>query len=173
MIGKKSVILGIAALVALGMGAGAFLLGYVPNTKPTAIRLAKRIARSEMKDPASALFAGIKVSQDLKTVCGDINSKNGYGAYTGFSAFIVRRNHFTQGIVLDTDAFDNAIITSMRTDDLGTALSAQSVARRWCSYQRELAYCPGVPAASRPIVEAECDSYEMRADIAIRAIQAF
>jgi len=51
---------------------------------------------SSLKDPASAQFRNIKVLLDRKyqenlstdVVCGDVNAKNSYGGYTGFTSFV-------------------------------------------------------------------------------------
>lgn len=37
------------------------------------------------KDPSSATFRNVKVSDG--TVCGEVNGKNSYGAYSGFDKF--------------------------------------------------------------------------------------
>ena len=48
--------------------------------------------RHFLKDPASAEFRGTQMfkQQDGDQVyCGEVNSKNGYGAFSGFSKFVV------------------------------------------------------------------------------------
>ncbi|WPP68960.1 hypothetical protein SOI81_11280 [Acinetobacter pittii] len=46
----------------------------------------KEAVLSILKDPESAQF------QNVKGVCGEVNSKNSYGGYTGFNRFIVINN---------------------------------------------------------------------------------
>lgn len=44
--------------------------------------LAQGYVKGKMKDPSSAQF------QNQRGVCGEVNSKNGFGAYTGFRRYI-------------------------------------------------------------------------------------
>jgi len=46
-------------------------------------------ARTQMKDPGSTQFRNVRVvtHSDGKLVCGEINAKNSYGGYVGFSLF--------------------------------------------------------------------------------------
>jgi hypothetical protein len=46
---------------------------------------AKALAANQLRDPGSAQFRNIKQSGGF--VCGEINGKNGYGAYNGFRRF--------------------------------------------------------------------------------------
>lgn len=43
---------------------------------------------SQLKDPGSAQFSDEFVSSK-KALCGRVNAKNGFGAYTGFKPFII------------------------------------------------------------------------------------
>lgn len=63
------------------------------QANPNAALIAK--ARLEttglLRDPGSAQFRNIRVVQDLlgnNVVCGEINSKNGFGGYGGFVPFV-------------------------------------------------------------------------------------
>ena len=49
---------------------------------------AKEAVASLLKDPESAKFQNLSVDEPHKTVCGEVNSKNGFGAYAGVSEFI-------------------------------------------------------------------------------------
>ncbi len=46
--------------------------------------------RSRLKDPASAEFRNVlfKRHEGTPIVCGEVNSKNGFGGYTGFQHFV-------------------------------------------------------------------------------------
>ena len=46
----------------------------------------QKAAAALLKDPSSAQFRNVKVSD--KTVCGEMNGKNSFGAYTGFEPFM-------------------------------------------------------------------------------------
>jgi hypothetical protein len=53
--------------------------------------LEKRIAAT-LTDPGSAQFRNVKLSQDQKYLCGEINGKNRLGGYVGFKDFAVSYN---------------------------------------------------------------------------------
>lgn len=50
-------------------------------------RAAKERVAAQLRDPASAQFRNVRTSGGV--VCGEVNGKNAYGAYAGFSRFIV------------------------------------------------------------------------------------
>lgn len=54
------------------------------------IELAKEILLYSFKDPYSANFRNVRLVDyaDGKVVCGEVNSKNAYGAYIGYSPFV-------------------------------------------------------------------------------------
>ncbi len=52
------------------------------------IEAAKELVRAGLRDPASALFSDVRLSQ-LSAVCGSVNSRNGFGGMTGPKRFIV------------------------------------------------------------------------------------
>ena len=52
------------------------------------VRDAKNIVRERLRDASSAQFRNVR-EVDGGTVCGEVNSKNGYGAYTGFEPFFI------------------------------------------------------------------------------------
>lgn len=49
----------------------------------------EKAVAAELRDPSSAQFRGIYGSGD--TVCGEVNGKNGLGAYSGFRKFVYHR----------------------------------------------------------------------------------
>lgn len=81
------------------------LAGCKPG-KEKAISLAKSEVAANLKDPASAQFRNVKVSKMtdaedghvIAVVCGEINGKNGFGAYAGFHPFFVELNMKSKGI---------------------------------------------------------------------------
>lgn len=72
------------------------LAGCKPSDEK-AISLAKSEVAANLKDPASAKFRNVKVAKKtdaedgrvVAVVCGEINGKNGFGAYAGFHPFFV------------------------------------------------------------------------------------
>lgn len=76
------------------------MVTILPGCKPSeekAIELAKKEVAIDMKDPDSTKFRNvIYTKKDEKedgsmsgVVCGEVNSKNSFGAYSGFSPFVV------------------------------------------------------------------------------------
>lgn len=56
------------------------------------IKDAEGLAASQLRDPSSAQFRNVEkvVQPDGRTgVCGEINGKNAYGGYAGFTRFVV------------------------------------------------------------------------------------
>lgn len=50
---------------------------------------AQEIAARDLKDPSSAQFRDVREAKG-GAVCGEMNGKNAFGAYTGFKRFVVR-----------------------------------------------------------------------------------
>nr|WP_286087766.1 hypothetical protein [Enterobacter asburiae] len=81
------------------------LAGCKPGEEK-AISLAKSEVSANLKDPASAQFRNVKVSKMtdaedgrvVAVVCGEINGKNGFGAYAGFHPFFVELNMKSKGM---------------------------------------------------------------------------
>ncbi|HCM9689223.1 hypothetical protein ABKT27_00300 [Enterobacter hormaechei] len=81
------------------------LAGCKPGEEK-AISLAKSEVAANLKDPASAQFRNVEVSKMtdaedgrvVAVVCGEINGKNGFGAYAGFHPFFVELNMKSKGI---------------------------------------------------------------------------
>ncbi|EHB5917547.1 hypothetical protein JXB84_001100 [Escherichia coli] len=81
------------------------LAGCKPGEEK-AIFLAKSEVAANLKDPASAQFRNVKVSKMsdaedgrvVAVVCGEINGKNGFGAYAGFHPFFVELNMKSKGM---------------------------------------------------------------------------
>ena len=81
------------------------LAGCKPGEEK-AISLAKSEVAANLKDPASAQFRNVKVAKMMDAdqgsvcaiVCGEINGKNGFGAYAGFHPFFVELNMKSKGM---------------------------------------------------------------------------
>lgn len=55
------------------------------------VKTAKAMVVAQFKDPQSAIFSEVKVYQvvpEMTNVCGKVNGKNNFGAYTGATRFI-------------------------------------------------------------------------------------
>lgn len=57
---------------------------------PAIIAKAKHFLLSDLKDPDSAKFRNVRMREadSAKFVCGEINAKNSYGGYVGFTPFL-------------------------------------------------------------------------------------
>lgn len=57
---------------------------------------------SNLRDSVSARFKDVKLGKDGTTVCGFVNAKNSYGAYTGYEPFLATKlsggRYFVAGI---------------------------------------------------------------------------
>lgn len=70
------------------------------------IEAAEDAVRRVLKDPDSAKFQEMVVRDHRggKVVCGNVNSKNSYGGYVGFTPFVAGP---TTAMLLDTDSRKN------------------------------------------------------------------
>lgn len=81
-----------------------------------AIQLAKNEMSASMKDPDSAKFRYMRFIKENEkndgsisgAVCGQVNGKNGFGAYAGFTPFIVKitmkeKGFFSKGVDYSID----------------------------------------------------------------------
>jgi hypothetical protein len=86
---------------------------YVEYQKSVEIRNLRSVVTASMKDPSSTQFRDETYSNG--TLCGELNSKNGYGAYVGFKRFIVenKKEAFLDGtgFVGKEMSHDNVIIS--------------------------------------------------------------
>lgn len=81
------------------------LVGCKPSEEK-ALDLAKKEIAQDMKDPDSAKFRFTRIvktkeNEDgslLALVCGQVNAKNGFGAYAGFHSFMIDLSMKSKGI---------------------------------------------------------------------------
>ncbi len=55
------------------------------------VAAAKAVVTQDLKDPESVKFKGLGIYQSasgLNFLCGEMNAKNSYGAYTGYVRFV-------------------------------------------------------------------------------------
>ena len=81
-------------LVVIPLGSGSLFAAhwYTDTYLPGAERArraesAQELIRAKLSDPASAQFRSVVVYRDA--VCGEVNAKNRFGGYIGFTAFYV------------------------------------------------------------------------------------
>jgi hypothetical protein len=65
---------------------------------------ARKSILSELKDPGSAQFRDVRkgTDEDRARICGQVNSKNGYGGYVGFQKFVYFPDS-DESVILDDD----------------------------------------------------------------------
>jgi hypothetical protein len=92
--------------------------------------LAQALVADSLKDPASAQFRGVEsfiLSTGDRVVCGEVNAKNSYGGYAGFSPFYVRHAGATvKRIYVDGPGGLSFAVDSCRDAKSGTLDIAQS-----------------------------------------------
>lgn len=81
-----------------------------PEMDP-AVSIAEEKVRELLRDPESARFKNISRHGDV--VCGEVNSKNGFGGYAGFSQFAYE---VTSGEAFVDDEDDIAPLAEMKCD---------------------------------------------------------
>jgi len=85
-----------------------FAIAALTGCKPSAekaIELAQKEVSADMKDPESAKFRYMRFIQQGEKdgvvggfVCGNVNAKNSYGAYAGYSPFFIAISMKSKGI---------------------------------------------------------------------------
>lgn len=85
-----------------------FAIAALTGCKPSAekaIELAQKEVSADMKDPESAKFRYMRFIQEGEKdglvggfVCGNVNAKNSYGAYAGYSPFFIAISMKSKGI---------------------------------------------------------------------------
>ncbi len=111
---KKMIVL--IALVALA--------GCKPSAEK-AIELAKKEVAADTRDPDSSKFRYMRFVQSEKApegevkglVCGQVNAKNGFGAYAGFSPFLVEISMKPKG------AFSSGVTYTILKKEIYTGIS--------------------------------------------------
>lgn len=106
------------------------LVGCKPNADK-ALELAQKEVAADTKDPDSAKFRYLRFVQrdDMPDgavsglVCGQINAKNGFGAYAGFSPFMLEirmksKGFFSSGVTYAI--LSKRIYTEFNQSDLAT-----------------------------------------------------
>jgi len=87
---------------------------------PAQIEKTKSVVGGTLKDPFSAQFKDIRAVSKAGSIniCGEVNSKNSYGGYVGFTPFLALLNAqtgtITPGAVVETD--DSGFTTKFVAD---------------------------------------------------------
>ena len=88
------------------------------------IEKGKQAVADTLKDPASATFRNVRLIKHSEgaVICGEINGKNSYGGYVGFSDFVGGTN---SGTMRRVDQAKYADITAAANTGIDTACSGQ------------------------------------------------
>ena len=87
---------------------------WIPGTEAHKLEAAKRLVAEKLKDPTSSLFTDMHATSD--GVCGRVNAKNSFGAYSGNSRFVVQDGGT---VLIEGLESDNAGITATNMCELG------------------------------------------------------
>jgi hypothetical protein len=60
---------------------------FAKPSESALVSKAKEAIREQMKDPASVEFRNVILNAKSGAVCGEVNAKNSFGGYTGFTQF--------------------------------------------------------------------------------------
>lgn len=80
----------------------------------------KKAFSDRLKDPYSMKLKNVKIADD-GSMCGEVNAKNSYGAYTGYTTFIGMyfnkdKNGHPVTIILKVDDGDSTVAQTMCTE---------------------------------------------------------
>lgn len=84
---------------------------------------AKRALTKDFKDPDGAKYRDLAVYRELGGkdlyLCGEVNAKNSYGAFTGYTPFFSSRDH-----VRLKEGSDDSLFDALKKGACGNRLSA-------------------------------------------------
>lgn len=158
---KQALAAVVATLVAAVGVTAAFQAGIIPGTEPALTKWARGEVRGLLRDPYSAVFSDERAGQDV--VCGNVNARNAYGAFSGNAAFVADR---TAETLLDPGDLDPdhifrsaAAVASREPGAFGRATEALEEVFEWCRFHRAAATrCPKSDADLARI-ERTCAAY--------------
>lgn len=127
---KKMVLEG-AVLLALALASSTVFAQSRPATTAE-IAMVRAALQDQLKDADSAKFRNVKIAtagEHKGTICGEVNAKNSYGAYGGYSAFMgmyvgpkdytdaATVHHKASVIILGVDESDSSVVANVCTND--------------------------------------------------------
>lgn len=110
---------------------------YIPGTTAHEKKQAQAFIAASLNDPASAQFRNLDAHTSngdhgpFRVVCGEVNGKNGFGAYAGFTRFVYE-------VEPNGGMIDPRVTTTNDDVDLQS---------RMCGYEKKLDECPRAKAA--------------------------
>jgi hypothetical protein len=129
------------------------------------IKQAEKMVASTLKDPSSAQFKNVAFhpadGRNPESVCGEINGKNSYGGYEGFSRFVVNLTKNTSAI--------GPASTPQSDGDLDARLAQSTFDLTWMTSGCGL-FVPSTAAA--PAVSTPTDDASLAATAAAEAKKA-
>ena len=88
------------------------------SAQADALSQAQELVTAKLKDPGSAQFRNVKQLRE-GVVCGEVNSKNTYGGYAGFSRFVVRPQSEFESVVIVQGQIPSIMTTAYPAEELG------------------------------------------------------
>ena len=95
---KRKKIAALGGATALVAASVALAMPFIPGTNSYQSKSGQTAISNMLNDPSSALFRGVRVidvkdkGKTSKAVCGEVNGKNGFGAYAGYRRFFYEPN---------------------------------------------------------------------------------
>ncbi|WP_423708625.1 hypothetical protein [Undibacterium sp. WLX3042] len=101
----NKLIIGSAAIAVAALGF--FVVRNMAESKK--IESLKQQVTHNLKDPESAKFREVKLNKAKTALCGEVNAKNGFGAYGGYQPFVATDSG---AIIMRGDSCNIGSITS-------------------------------------------------------------
>jgi len=95
----------LAAVLAVPASAQSVTDDSARRIDPETLKTAMKAVSDEMRDPGSTLFRNLFSVRKGEIICGEVNSKNGFGAYVGYMAFSYDKVFKFQTILNPNDEF--------------------------------------------------------------------
>lgn len=97
---------------------------YIPGTDAKDVADAQTRVADQLSDPPAARFRNVVAHE--KVICGEVNGKNGFGAYAGFERFSVDRQ---SGSIKITSSNDSHPVVSLECLTAEERLEAKRIAK--------------------------------------------
>lgn len=125
----------VIGLLALGVAAAACAFKWDDVMVKPKLRAA---LEQSLKDQRSADYRNESLSWNKGVLCGEVNAKNGYGAYTGFKRFVAEPNRYAvEGDDLHSWRVGRASTAEIGADlELRTAVLREAIAEVEAGGQR-------------------------------------
>lgn len=98
-----------------------------PTVEEDLVSRARLAIAATLKDPDSAKFRDVRAYPDKRLVCGEVNGKNSYGAYAGFSPFFYDNGFAQIADGVFSDRYDELCMGAIRDEGLAALNRTKSL----------------------------------------------